>query len=47
MPKFRHLVSKVVIDPLRNSQLAKEILEWVADSKPLVVVSKQKKGADK
>ena len=44
---FKELVTKVVVDPIKNSQLAKEVLDWVADVKPIVVVGKQKKGADK
>ena len=49
MPSFRHLISKVRIDTddkLANQSLAKEILDWVKDVAPLVVVGKQKKGVD-
>tara|TARA_Y100000593_G_scaffold77888_1_gene144363 strand:- start:748 stop:903 length:156 start_codon:yes stop_codon:yes gene_type:complete len=50
MTAFKNLISKIVVntdDKLANPSLAKEILEWVKDVAPLVVVGKQKKGADK
>jgi len=35
--KFRDLVSKVTIEGTASDNIAKEILEWVKESKPIVV----------
>ena len=50
MPSFRTLVSKVRVNPKdksTSSQLARDILSWLKDIKPEVLVGPQKKGADK
>ena len=47
MPSFKNLISKVVVNTNNNSKLAKDILDWGADVKPIVIVESQRKGADK
>ena len=50
MTMFRDLISKVrvdVNDKKASQSLAKDILDWVKSVSPIVVVGKQKKGADK
>ena len=50
MPRFKDLISKIKIDindKKASQSLAKDILDWVKDVAPIVVVGKQKKGADK
>ena len=50
MPSFKDLISKIKIDindKKASQSLAKDILDWVKDVAPIVVVGKQKKGADK
>ena len=50
MPTFKTLISKVRVntkDKMASSELAREILSWLTDVKPEVVVGPQKKGADK
>lgn len=46
MTTFRELISKVIVDPIKNSELSKEILNWVKDVKPRVIVRKHNKGVD-
>ena len=50
MQRFTDLISKIKIDindKKASQSLAKDILDWVKDVAPIVVVGKQKKGADK
>ena len=50
MPSFKDLISKIKIDindKKASQSLSKDILDWVKDVAPIVVVGKQKKGADK
>ena len=35
--KFRHLVSKVIIQGNASDNIVKEILEWMKETKPQVV----------
>ena len=35
--KFRDLVSKVIVEGRAPDSIAKEVLEWVKESKPIVV----------
>ena len=35
--KFRHLVSKVIVEGNAPDSIAKEVLEWVKESEPMVV----------
>ena len=50
MPTFKTLISKVRVntnDKMASSELAREILSWLRDVEPEVVVGSQKKGGDK
>ena len=41
--QLRHCVSKIVIQGNASDSIAKEILDWCADSEPTVVQGKEKK----
>ena len=38
MPKFKDLVTKVIVDLKINSSLVKDILDWSKESQPEVIV---------
>ena len=42
MPKFNELVSKVVIEGKNSDNLVKDILSWLKDSMPRVIVKGKK-----
>ena len=44
--KFHELVSKITVDPLDNSDVAKAIVEWCMDNEPQIL-PKSKFGYDK
>ena len=35
--KFHELVSKITVDPLDNSDVAKAIVEWCMDNEPQIL----------
>ena len=45
MPKFNELVSKVVIEGKNSDSLVKDILSWLKDSMPRVIVKGKKNKA--
>ena len=42
MPKFNELVSKVVVEGKNSDSLVKDILSWLKDSMPRVIVKGKK-----
>ena len=45
MPKFNELVSKVVVEGKNSDSLVKDILSWLKDSMPRVIVKGKKNKA--